>query len=127
MTHEEVQEWLDGYIEAWASNDAETVGALFTEEAVYSYRPWESDDVTARGRDAIVSAWLRHEEDPSSWEAHYEPYVVEENKAVAVGWSRYEPTGENPARTYHNAFLLEFGDGGRCSSFHEFWILHKDR
>lgn len=125
MTHEQLQTWLDGYIEAWASNDADLIGNLFTEDAVYSYRPWENDDVTARGRDAIVSAWLRHEEDPGSWEAHYEPFVIEGNKAVAVGWSRYFATDDRPEKTYHNAYLLEFGDDGRCSSFHEFWFLER--
>lgn len=126
MTHEEVQEWLDGYIAAWASNDADTIASLFTEDAVYSYRPWEDEDVTARGRDAVVTSWLRHEDDPSLWEAHYEPYVVEGNRAVAVGRTHYQPIGQHPERTYHNAYLLEFGEHGRCSSFHEFWILRKD-
>ena len=126
MTHDEVQEWLDGYIAAWASNDAETIANLFTEDAVYSYRPWEDDEVTVRGRDAVVSSWLRSPDEPASWEAHYEPYAVEGNRAVAVGWSRYEPSDKHPERTYHNAYLLEFGDDGRCSSFHEFWILRKD-
>lgn len=125
MTHEQLQTWLDGYIEAWASNDADVIGDLFTEDAVYSYRPWENDDVTARGRDAIVSAWLGQEEDPDSWEAHYEPFAIEGNKAVAVGWSRYFATDDRPEKTYHNAYLLEFGDDGRCSSFHEFWFLER--
>lgn len=125
MTHGEVQKWLEGYIAAWASGDPDDIGGLFTEDAVYSYRPWENDDVTVRGRDAIVAAWRRHEEDPDSWEAHYEPYVVEESKAVAVGWSRYEPTETQPERKYHNAYLLDFGDDGRCSAFHEFWFLER--
>jgi ketosteroid isomerase-like protein len=125
MTHEQVQEWLDGYIDAWASNDADTIGDLFTEDALYSYRPWENDDVTVRGRDEIVAAWLRHQEDPDSWDARYEPYVVEGNKAVAVGWSRYHATENGSEKKYHNAYLLEFGEDGRCSSFHEFWFLEK--
>lgn len=125
MTHEEVQTWLNGYIEAWASNDAETIADLFTPDAVYSYRPWENEKVTVRGRDAIVASWLESPDEPGSWEARYEPYAVEGNRAVAVGWSRYEPTDERPELTYHNAYLLEFGDDGRCSSFHEFWFLHK--
>jgi ketosteroid isomerase-like protein len=125
MTHDQVQQWLDGYIEAWASNDADTIGDLFTEDAVYSYRPWENDDVAVRGRDAIVAAWLRHQEDPDSWNAKYEPFVVEGNNAVAVGWSRYNATDTEPEKTYHNAYLLEFGDDSRCSSFREFWFLER--
>lgn len=125
MTHDAVQAWLDRYLDAWASNDGATIGELFTDDAVYSYRPWEDDELTPRGRDAIVAAWLKQAIDPSLWEAHYEPYVVEGNKAVAVGWTRYQPIGEHPAKTYHNAYLLEFAEDGRCSSFHEYWVQQK--
>ena len=124
MTHDEVQNWLDSYIEAWASNDAADIEALFTEDAVYSYRPWENDKVTARGRDAIVASWLESPDDSALWEAAYEPYAVEGDKAVAVGWSRYHATDSEPERKYHNAYLLEFADG-RCSAFHEFWFHEK--
>lgn len=126
MTHDEVQTWLDAYIAAWASNDPDDIAALFTEDAMYSYRPWEDDKVTPRGRDAIVAAWQEQEMDPSLWEAHYEPYVVEGHKAVAVGRTHYETHSEQPERTYHNAFLIEFADDGRCSAFHEFWVHKKN-
>jgi ketosteroid isomerase-like protein len=65
MTHDEVQEWLDHYLEAWSSNDPAQIGALFTEDAVYSYRPWQSEKHSARGREAIVSGWLEQPDDPS--------------------------------------------------------------
>jgi hypothetical protein len=50
---------------------------------------------------------------------------VGENRAVAVGKTRYLATDDEPERTYHNAFLLEFADDGRCSSFREFWVRQK--
>lgn len=125
MTHDEVQRWLDGYISAWSSNDPGEIGALFGEDAVYSYRPWENENVTVRGRDAIVASWLENPDDPGSWEAQYEPYAVEGEKAVAVGWSRYEPSDDHPERKYHNVYLLRFDDDGRCVSFHEFFFLEK--
>jgi ketosteroid isomerase-like protein len=125
MTHDEVQRWLDGYLSAWSSNDADEIGELFSDDAVYSYRPWENDNVTVRGRDAIVASWLESPDDPASWEARYEPYAVDGDKAVALGWSRYEPTDDHPERTYHNAYILRFDEDGRCSSFHEFFFLEK--
>ncbi|HUG32895.1 MAG TPA: nuclear transport factor 2 family protein [Acidimicrobiia bacterium] len=125
MTHDQVQEWLDGYIEAWASNDPDEIGELFTEDAVYSYRPWENDKVTVRGRDAIVKRWMEHPDDPATWEASYHPFAVDGDRAVSVGWSRYRASGDEPERTYHNAYLLEFGEDGRCSSFHEFWVRER--
>lgn len=128
MTHDQVQRWLEGYISAWASNDPEEIGDLFAEDVEYSYRPWVDDSVTVKGRAAVVESWTRSEEDPGiagaeSWQAEYKPYVVEGNKAVATGWSRYVYEGDPEDRLYHNAFLIEFDDEGRCSSFREFWFL----
>ena len=123
MTHDEVQRWLDAYIAAWRANAPEPIADLFTEDAVYGYRPWDSHDQTVRGRDAIVASWLDEPDDPSSWEAHYEPYAVEGHHAVAVGWSRYAATGDEPERTYHNAYLIRFAPDGRCAEFHEFYML----
>ena len=122
MTHDEVQKWLDGYIAAWASNDADAIGDLFTQDAVYSYRPWISDAATITGREAIVASWLKGGDDPGDWDAEYQPYVVEGDRAVALGWSRYRAKGDEPEKTYHNAYILRFEEG-RCAEFREFYFL----
>ena len=122
MTRVDVQAWLDRYVEAWRANERGPIEALFTDDAVYSYRPWDSDEMTRIGRDAIVTGWLDDQDEPGSWEAHYEPYAVEGDRAVAVGWSRYAPTADHPERTFHNAYLLRFASDGRCASFHEFYM-----
>jgi hypothetical protein len=122
MTRDDVQAWLDRYVEAWRANERGPIEALFTDEAVYSYRPWDSDDMTFTGRDAIVTSWLDEPDEPASWDAHYEPYAVEGDRAVAVGWSRYAATGDHPERMFHNAYLLRFAPDGRCASSHEFYM-----
>lgn len=123
MTQDEVQAWLDGYIAAWRSNSAEDVGRLFTEDAIYRTRPWDSEEHSISGRDAIVASWLERPDDPDTWDAEYHPYVVQGNRAVGVGWSRYHATDSAPEAMYHNAFLLEFSDDGVCSSYREFYML----
>ena len=123
MNRTDVQTWLDRYVEAWRANEAGPIEALFTDDAVYGYRPWDSDEHTMHGRDAIVTSWLEEPDAPASWDAHYEPYAVEGDRAVAVGWSRYAPNGDDPERTYHNAYLLRFAPDGRCAEFHEFYML----
>ena|SRR5687767_738535 len=122
MTRDDVQAWLDRYLEAWRANERGPIEALFTDDAVHSYRPWDSDEMTLTGRDAIVTGWLEDQDEPGSWEAHYEPYAVEGDRAVAVGWSRYAATADHPERTFHNAYLLRFASDGRCASFHEFYM-----
>jgi ketosteroid isomerase-like protein len=49
------REWLERYFRAWVSNDATDVNALFTEDAIYWFDPFQAP---RRGRDAIVESWL---------------------------------------------------------------------
>lgn len=125
MTRDDVQDWLDAYVAAWRANERDLVAALFTDDAVYRWRPYGGDDRAARGREAIVDSWLEEPDSPDSWEARYEPYAVDGERAVAVGWSRYDADGEEPARTYHNAFLLRFGPDGRCAEFTDYYMLEE--
>jgi ketosteroid isomerase-like protein len=123
MNHADVQAWLDRYVEAWRSNDRSVIESLFTEDAVYGYRPWDSEKHTVSGREAIVASWLEEPDSPDGWDAQYEPFAVEGDRAVALGWSRYAAKDAEPERTYHNAYVLEFAPDGRCRAFHEFYML----
>lgn len=122
MTHSDVQDWLDRYIEAWAKNDPDLVLALFTDNAVYKFRPYGGDGRVAVGSDEIVKSWIDFDEDPSEWDASYQPYAVDVDRAVAVGTSRYIDAGDDGDEVYHNCFLLRFEDG-RCAEFTEYWML----
>ena len=127
MTRDDVQGWLDRYIAAWAAYDADAIGELFSQDARYRYHP--SDEGFA-GRDAIVRAWTEptgdagSRDEPGTWEARYEPFVVDGDRAVAVGYSRYfeDATQATVRNTYDNAYLLEFDADGRCRSFTEFFV-----
>ena len=122
MNRDDVQRWLDRYIEAWRANERGPIEELFTEDVAYSYRPWDSAEHTVRGREALVDDWLKEPDAPDAWDAKYEPYAVDGDRAVAVGWSRYAATGDKPERTFHNAYLLRFGPDGRCAELHEFYM-----
>jgi len=63
-------------------------------------------------------------DEPGTWEARYEPFVVAGDRAVAVGYSRYfeDATQATVRNTYDNAYLLEFDADGRCRSFTEFFV-----
>ena len=133
MTHDDVQAWLDRYIAAWAAYDAQAIGDLFSEDARYRYHPSDEGFV---GRDAIVGAWLdpsgdaSTRDEPDTWEAHYEPFVVDGDRAVAVGWSRYYADASKSTVTdmWDNVYLLEFDADGRCRSFTESFVERpKDR
>lgn len=116
MTHDDATRWLDGYIDAWRSYDPAAIGALFADDAEYRYHPW---DEPLRGRDAIVEDWLANRDDPGTWNAEYAPWAIDGSRVVATGTSRYAAVDGQPARTFHNVFLVELDGDGRATSFTE--------
>ena len=125
MNRTDVQAWLDRYIVAWRENRAELIEQLFTEDAVYRYRPYGGNERASFGRDAIVAAWLQEPDQPDSWGAQYAAYAVDDGRAVATGISRYFATADDPERIYHNVFLLRFDPDLRCTDFTEYWMLEE--
>ena len=121
MDRASVQSWLDAYIGAWRANTREAIAALFTDDVVYRYAPF-GDDAVKRGIDALADDWLGEPDDPKSWEAHYEPFAVEGDRAVGVGQSRYFAHDAEPERVYQNVFLMRFADDGRCAEFTEVYM-----
>lgn len=128
MTRDDVQAWLDRYVAAWETYDPAAIGDLFAEDATYRYHPADEPIV---GRDAIVRSWIDPDpgsaasgrDEPGTYEARYEPYAVDGDRAVAVGWSRYwtDATRVAERETYDNCFLLELDGAGRCRAFTEFY------
>jgi len=115
MDHATFQDWLDRYIAAWRSGKAEDIGALFSDDVLYSYRPFTQP---VRGRDAVVADWLRSPDEPGSWDAEYRPVAVDGDTAVSAGESRYPAEG----RTFSNIFVCRFDADGRCREFSEWWV-----
>jgi hypothetical protein len=125
MDRAAVQDWLDRYVAAWRANEREPIEGLFTEDIAYRWRPYESHEA-AHGIAAVVGAWLGETRDePDSWEAAYEPYAVDGDRAVATGYSRYLASADEPEKTYFNAFLLRFAPDGRCAEFTEYYMLEE--
>jgi ketosteroid isomerase-like protein len=116
MTRERIQAWLDAYVAAWRSYDEAAIGELFSADASYRYHPYDEPE---NGRDAIVAGWLEDRDEPGSWEARYEPLLVEGDRAVATGETRYAD-----GQTFSNLFVLEFDGEGRCRDFTEWYIEH---
>ena len=123
MTHDDVQDWLDRYVEAWRTYDPAIIGDLFAVDATYRYQPYNPPIV---GREAIVADWRQDQDDPDRWEAHYEPYAVEGDRAVAVGESRYTNADGSLRDLYYNLWTLQFDDEGRCTDFVEYFMALPD-
>ena len=126
MDEAAVAKWLDEYVAAWQTYDAAGIGSLFSEDAVYRFHPWDEGDDAVRGREAIVSNWLEEPDAPGTWSAAYEPWLVDGDRAVATGVTRYPAQegddGEKVEREYHNVFLCRFEADGRCREFTELFL-----
>ena len=125
MTRDEIRRWLEDYAEAWHTYDPEQIGDLFSPNAEYRYHPW---DEPVAGRDAIIANWLENRDAEGTYDGSYEPFAVEDDRAVAVGLSRYWTDAKRTAlaRVYHNVFLLRFDGEGRCASFTEVFLKEPD-
>lgn len=118
MDRQTLQSWLDRYIDAWREPDRARIGELFSEDAEYRYHPFDDPVV---GRDAIVASWLEEPDERDSWEARYEAFAVDGDRAVATGVTTYFERAGQPARIYDNAFVMAFDEHGRCRSFTEWF------
>jgi uncharacterized protein (TIGR02246 family) len=120
MNSDELQAWLDAYVDAWRTYDPASIAALFTEDATYAYHPWDEGDHVLRGREAIVANWLEEQDAPGSWEARYRPLLVAGDRAIATGITRYAD-GE----TFWNLWVLGFREDGRCTEFVEWFMVQR--
>ena len=118
LTRDDFASWLDRYIAAWRSRDAELIGDLFSADCSYSYRGGHD---RVEGREAIVTDWLK-EEEAGSWEAAYEPLAIDAEVHVAIGTTRYFDDGGLVRDEYSNIFVCRFDHEGRCSDFAE-WFM----
>lgn len=115
----ELQAWTDTYVRAWETNHPQTVADLFAEEARYYTHPFREP---WNGRDAIVSNWLEHPDEPDSWKADYRALAVNGNTGVVRGTTRYFHEDGSPRTEYANIYVIEFDDQGRATEFTE-WFM----
>lgn len=118
MTHDDVQRWIDAYLDAWRTYDPAAIGDLFAERVTYRYQPYRPP---FEGRAAVVDTWLDDKDAPGSWTARLEPFTVDGDRAVVVGECRYlEPDGSQRT-VFFNVWLITFDADGRCLDFVEYW------
>jgi uncharacterized protein (TIGR02246 family) len=121
VDREQVRKWLDDYLAAWKAYDRDLIAALYADDAVQRYHPYDEPIV---GRDAIVESWFGEGEgapgrDPEgTYEGTYEVAALDGDLAVITGTSTYT----EPAVVYDNCWLVRFDDDGRCREFVEWYM-----
>jgi hypothetical protein len=110
-------EWMARYERAWASNDPDEIGSLFTNAALYFTTPFREP---WRGRQEIVDGWLDRKDQPGDWTFEWRPLVETSELAIITGTTTYR----EPALAYSNLWVLRLGEDGRCREFTEWWMDH---
>jgi ketosteroid isomerase-like protein len=127
MDSETAQAWLDAYVAAWKSYDAQQIGALFSDDISYRYYAYAEPVV---GRAAVVASWLGESggrtastrDEPGTYEASYAPVAVDGDVVVATGTSTYvDRPGGRVTQVFDNCFVMRFDEAGRCRDFTEYY------
>lgn len=119
MDRKDFDKWVQGYITAWKSNDAQDIAALFSEEATYltqAFRePWA-------GRENIVKEWLGRAdwtgEPQDVWTFNYHWLAIEGDTGVLDGLTDYSGRNE----MFKNIWIIKLEEDGRCREFIEYWV-----
>lgn len=119
MNRSDVAAWLDGYRQAWRTDDPSDIAALFTESATYS--PWPFSAPWA-GRDAIVGKWIERGDSKRTWSFDHEILAVEGDTAVIRGLTTYPEQDGDPEGVYANIWLIRLEPDGRAREFAEWWV-----
>ena len=119
-TNDEVTTWIDAYKKAWISNDADDIAALFTEDALYEFRP--NDPEPWRGRDEIVQGWVEDPDSPETWTLEYDVLgVLPDDTAIAQVVVEY--LDDRPV--YDDLWLIGL-EGGRARRFTEWAVKRRE-
>jgi hypothetical protein len=108
--------WLERYFAAWASNDAGDVAALFADDAEYSWGPFRQP---ARGRDAIVRAWVEGGA-PPGLRSRFEPIAVNGERGIAHWEVAFEAEGGGLVEL-DGILVCTFDGEGRCTLHREWY------
>ena len=106
--------WVQGYVEAWSSNDPDQIAALFTVDAEYFTDPFGEP---FRGRADIVAGWLEHADEPGSFTFEWSPLSITPEVSIIQGVTRYT-TG----RVYSNLWVIRLTPDGQAREFIEWWM-----
>ena len=118
MERADVEQWVEAYERAWASNDPDEIGALFTDDARYFTAP---DREPWTGRDTIVREWLDRKDEPGDYTFRSEVLGIDGDLAFVRGWTSYVKEGLD----YSNLWVIRLAGDGRASEFIEWWMEHK--
>jgi hypothetical protein len=110
LTAEAITTWVNRYLRAWKTDDRDDIAALFSEDAEYHERPFDTEWI---GRDEIVEGWRsRWDWQQGGWDFDWSITNVQGSTVVITGVGRYVELG-----VFDNVWTVTFDDLGRSTRF----------
>lgn len=126
VSNETAAKWMQGYLTAWETRNADAVVKLFTPDGVYQSIPGVSNQ-TFVGRKAIHKYWFDVTRPQSMIHGIQGTPIVSGNRAAIEIWVTFRDPVYNP-KGNHMITLLEtnvvtFVKGGLASKNVEYWNI----
>ncbi len=124
LTEQRFVQWLRDYGAAWENKDAGAFAALFEDDALYYWTPF---DDAKKGREEITAAFSEAVATQTDIDFGARPLYVQAQLGAAH-WSCAFTRTETGRRVHIDGiFVVQFGAGGRALSFREWWHSDEDR
>ena len=109
---------MEKYITAWTTNKPDDIRALFTEDAVYATRPYDTH--AWRGHEQIVEHWLAERTSPRSGPSNGNLLGSDGDLHFVQGRTTY--LGDRPS--YENLWVVRLAPDSRATAFTE-WFMER--
>lgn len=110
ITEQQVTEWVEGYVKAWATNSPEDIGVLFAADAEQHEWPYETH---WEGLDEIVEGWQsRADWQAGGWSFQWKLLAINGDTFAVQGVGNYVKLGR-----FDNLWVVTLGDDGKATVF----------
>jgi len=118
LARERFQEWLRDYGDAWEKRDPEAAAALFSDDALYYWTPF---DEPKRGREGIATAWREATSRQRDVKFLYDVLAVIATTGIAQWHASFERSSSARPVELDGILMAEFDGNSRCRVFREWW------
>ena len=115
--------WVDAWERGWRAHEAETIAALYTDDAVYLSHPFREPLLGAAGAREYAQQAFADEEDA---EIRFGEPVVGGGRAVVEYWAVIRDR-LGTAWTLAGTSVLRFAPDGRVEDHRDYWTMDEGR